>query len=184
MRNPFRIMVAILILAMVGGVVWQVLRRHEPVYQGKTFGYWMKQPGILADSNAVPFLVDVLETRDGPLRKAYAVAWLRSPPWVQKRLKPPADRWVTQTIALEFLGRIGTNSPAAMSALIRASKEGETPFVRQLALRHLAQTGGTNINVKAAFVEAVKDKDPNLRNMAASWLRQIDPEAAAKAGVE
>jgi hypothetical protein len=38
----WRIVLAILIVAMVGGVVWQVLRQREPVYQGKPLSVWLE----------------------------------------------------------------------------------------------------------------------------------------------
>ncbi len=42
MRKPVRIVVAALLVAILGGLVWLVLRPFEPVYQGKRLSVWLQ----------------------------------------------------------------------------------------------------------------------------------------------
>ena len=41
MRNRVRIALAVLLVALVGGIIWQALREREPVYQGKRLSVWL-----------------------------------------------------------------------------------------------------------------------------------------------
>ena len=45
MRKRVQIVLAVLLMAVVGAVVWRILRpqEREPVYHGKPLGYWFRQ---------------------------------------------------------------------------------------------------------------------------------------------
>src|SRR5690348_9242696 len=145
----FRIGLAILVVAIVGVVLWQVLRLREPVYNGKPISYWIDASGRmftwsdppdsffkgfpLLDSNAVPFLARALQREDGRLRVAYQNAWLRSPTWLHKRLpRPIREAWVRRAVA-QALGNLARDAKPAIPALVRTWKTDSDPAVRKLA---------------------------------------------------
>ena len=45
MRKRVQIVLAVLLITVMGGIVWQVLREREPVYQGKRVSIWLDQYG-------------------------------------------------------------------------------------------------------------------------------------------
>src|SRR4051812_21119456 len=85
MRKRFRIILAIVIAALVGGAVWQVVRprQREPVYQGKPLSFWLGAPYSNRDyrvttreveealsqigTNAIPTLLQSLRAKDSAL---------------------------------------------------------------------------------------------------------------------
>ena len=166
MRKRAQIALAILFVALVGVIVWQVLRIRGPLYQGKSASYWMnyRYSGPNADgmffeawtglgSNAVPFLVKALNRRDSAQPEiTYRSAVQGLPPSLRSFLptpSPPAN--VVRSRAGSALGLIGNASRPAIPAILRIMNEDEFEFVRSAA---------TNA------------------------LKAIDPEAAARAGAE
>jgi len=79
MGKKRRILLAVLVVAVLGGLAWLMQRRSEPVYHGKPFSYWLKDlehwdkntnnAALVAfhdmGTNAIPSLLDVLQSRRG-----------------------------------------------------------------------------------------------------------------------
>jgi hypothetical protein len=72
MRKRFRSLLAVLLVAVVGGLAWQVTRPREPVYQGKPLSYWLVRPARdpnfnalrALGTNAIPTLLQMLRAKD------------------------------------------------------------------------------------------------------------------------
>jgi hypothetical protein len=213
MRNRVYLVLGILLVAAVVGLLWrspweprQVL---EPVYDGKPLSYWLAdivmrarqgrasvtvwrgskgEPDIIrramSDSNAVPFLVGVLR-RDRWFGAGYYRRWFwpKLPPSIRKHLPPPpAGKATTRSNAALLLG-MGHDEQRAILALVGALKDDDDSVVRWNAAWALGNLGNRNRTAVAALSEALKDKDPALRNEATNVLLHLDPEGAAKAGI-
>jgi hypothetical protein len=99
MAKRLQIALAVLLVAVAGVIVWQVLhsREREPLYQCSTMSSWLNSPGFMSSeqamqvwrgfgSNAVPFLRIALEARDGPAMKAYWAVRLSLPNRIDRQL--------------------------------------------------------------------------------------------------
>ena len=147
-RKRYRILLAVVVVAITGVIAWQGLREHEPHYQGKSASYWMNYNyrGRDADrmfreawrglgSNAVPFLVKALNRRESAQPEiTYRSVVKGLPP----RLKgifptpsPPAE--IVRSHAASALGLIGTDSRPAIPALLCTMNEDEEEFVCRVA---------------------------------------------------
>src|SRR5882724_1701436 len=82
------------------------------------------------------------------------------------------------------LGRpIHAQPELVVPALMRDFRSTDT-LLRSLILTSLAQFEGKARESVPMVVEALKDTDQNVSNAAAFALKEIDPEAATKAGVK
>jgi len=76
MRKRVRIALAVLFVAVVSGIVWQVLQPREPVYQGKPLSFWLiygkpqesEDAVRQAGTNAIPTLLRMLRAKDSALK--------------------------------------------------------------------------------------------------------------------
>ena len=167
MRNRVRIALAVVLVAVVGVVGWQVLRQREPVYQGQRLSVWLTRYGDgdytavtqqiakkevdvavrHMGTNAVPFLVRRIRAKDS----AFGL-------WLVK-----------------------------MARLQHAIKVRHTPaYVRRLQ----ALNGITALDLEArktvvpGLIECLDDDDSQVRRYAGAALKAIDADAAAKEGVD
>ena len=198
MRNRPYFVCGLLVVAALGWAAWQALRSlppqvPEPVHEGTPLSC------VLADrittrvvqrfgghSNAVPFLIKALN-RDSWVGAAYyrKCLWPKLPISMQKHLSPPpADDAHTRLNAAVLLGRIGPVAEPSIPALIRALKEDDNKFVRIFAAVALRDLGAVDKEAIAALTDALKDPDGQVRLWASGVLLELDPEAAAKAGVK
>jgi HEAT repeats len=204
MRKRGRIMIiAVVFVTMTGALAWRVLERpRNPVYDGKNLGEWLKNPGFVAtndgtnaveamyipsmDSNAIPYLVSVVESKNGRLHQEYPQLWLKMPPALRDRMPKPdySDFDDVRTVAMEVLGKMGTNAKPAVPALVRALKEDKNEDIRFAAATALGLIGTNDERATSGLVAALKDEDLIVRDTAADALEQVDPKAAAKAGVK
>ncbi len=94
MRKRLQIAVAVLLVGLLSGITWGLLREREPVYQGRSLGSWlegfslsptnrfqpiMEQPQWRASeqavraigTNSIPTLLRMLRLRDEPWKLAF-----------------------------------------------------------------------------------------------------------------
>jgi hypothetical protein len=89
MRKRYRILIALLVVAIAGVIAREVLRERQPVYQGKKLFYWLMQHAKTSEppnqnsvaheaaeiailhigTNGLPALLAWASTRDSPLKK-------------------------------------------------------------------------------------------------------------------
>jgi hypothetical protein len=99
---------------------------------------------LLADSNAVPFLIKALK-RDSWIGAAVyrKQVWPKLPPAIQSHLPPPPPAdiiWLRENAA-KFLDRMGPMAEPAIPALIQALKEDDDLTVREFAAAALGNIG-------------------------------------------
>jgi hypothetical protein len=202
MRKRFRIVLAILIVAITGGVTWLALRPREPVYLGKPMSFWVNSLdaynpygapsdyGIfeknrhLLGTNAVTIVIRALEKRDPHGQAIYERVLARLPAWLGRQLPGPVYTASLRGHALDMFSMLTTDAKPAIPALIRILKEDQDELHRTKAVFCLENLGRGNKAATKALIQALNDKDWNVRLVSTNALKAIDPEAAAMAGVE
>src|SRR5438045_5789104 len=77
MRKRVQIAVAVLLVAVIGVIAWEVLlsHEHEPVYQGKRLSVWLRDSSGTSEltnavrqigTNGIPTLLKMLRKRESP----------------------------------------------------------------------------------------------------------------------
>lgn len=139
-------------------------------------------------SEAIPTLIAALTNQERRIRHSAAsgLAWARSDvdliiPALIARL---SDRDATmQYMAASSLGQIHARPDIAVPALIK-NLSSTDPLLRGTILISLGLFEGKALEALPVIMVALKDPDPLVRQSAGFALKQIDPEAAAKAGVK
>ncbi len=196
MRKRNVITLAAAIVAVLG-LMWCGVASQppDPVYGGRPLSYWadpsawtsiwVKFPPPPLDSNALPYLVDALKKKDGPLRRSYNDLWPHLPGWMQEHLPIPRYLSNVRWESCHLLSTFGVRAQSAIPELRRMLREDEYWQVRlaaAFALGKIARRDDKPV-VEALVAAATKDKDTHVRGQAAHALVRIDPEAADKAGV-
>lgn len=177
------------VATFLGVAVWLGVPPREPIYQGRAISYWIDNAGRgffettyfpQVDSNAIPYLTSALRRHTGPLPGIYATVRLRSPAMIQKHLPNPTTPidWLVRANAAEALGSVGTNSPPAVSGLLRALKTDNVAIVRLRAVEALQNVGHGNPEVVKAIIAALKDRAPEVRDAAGDALWRLEPITA------
>jgi len=171
MRKRVQIALAVSLVAIAGVIAWQVLRLREPVYQGKSASYWMNASLPPPDGgrkffeiwkglgpNAVPFLIQALNRHDGPVKKAYRIAWPKLPAALKRVLPAPSlSAWIVRTRAANALGCFGTASLPAVPVLVYRAKADEDVHVRFSATSALNQIGAEPEMVAPLLAQFIND---------------------------
>jgi HEAT repeat protein len=95
------------------------------------------------------------------------------------RLIPLLDDKQTSYTAATALGGIGVESIPVLTKALTNSHA----CARESAARVLGRFGAKAQTAVSALVRCTKDEDASVRSFAAFALKEVDPEAAAKAGV-
>jgi len=103
----------------------------------------------------------------------------------------PTSQWLEQTKAddpakrlqaVHVLQEKRSEAATVVPALIESLKDTNT-YVRRDAARALGLFGPDAHGAITPLIERLRDQEPSVRKAAGQSLRQIDPSAAAKAGV-
>ena len=81
--------------------------------------------------------------------------------------------------AVEVLGNVGRNDPAALPALALAAKD-EDPRIRDAAVLAIMKSGPDAASVAPAVESAVADPDPVVSSHAAAALKRITGKDASR----
>lgn len=205
MRKRRIIVLAVAIVAVLGGWIWWALWSRvppppNPVYDGHPLSQWVDYSGFLPspvgwdnpakvprfDSNAVPYLIQTLSARDSVLRKNYFHLWLRLPAGSPRDwLSPPVPAAGLRANAADFLARIGKGARPAIPALLHVLREDGDVGPRMAAAQALTWIADRDDKpvLEALAAAATKDPVPMVRTFAGLDLKDIDPEAAVNAGI-
>lgn len=138
MSKRVQIAAAGLLACVVGVVVWQLAREHEPSYKGKpiTFwireGYWPRSPSskitpdqareavLAVGTNALPFYVKLLQTPTDSAFKQKFHAWQDQHPWMKLNLMGTmaGQRRFTGSCGIGILGPQAKPAFAAITNLL------------------------------------------------------------------
>jgi HEAT repeat protein len=171
---------------VVAGVVFLWRISGNTYYHGRPVKEWSKRAyandpqGKTAlkalGSNAVPALIELLQTKDSPLRKR---AWSYFPSlpkkWqaqVWQKVGPPLAVNTRQAAAAS-LGIIGPDAKAAIPALTEAMQDREGT-VRWDAASALGRIGKDSV---PPLISALHDPEIPVRHAAAATLGQVGPSA-------
>jgi hypothetical protein len=184
MRKRFRIALAILLVAVVGGVAWQMLREREPVYQGKRLSAWLAEldkemppsnyvgtngPAAAAiqhmGTNAIPHLRRLLKARDSRLKIAL-MAFSNKQRWVSIHLTP-ADDWHRRAALAAFcLGPHGSPLMADIMGLFRSGNYQEA-FTVATVLGRIGYCNPETVPALLAALNEPPNTPPGLHDRAA-----------------
>jgi HEAT repeat protein len=139
-------------------------------------------------SDALPFLLSAITNQNYRIRHAAinGLGWERSdfnivvPVLIQSL--HDTDQTVRHGAAMS-LGQLHAQPDVAVPALTNAFP-GTDPLLRFLILNSLGKFGNKAREALPMIAEALKDNDINVSNSAVFAFKQIDPEAAAKAGIK
>jgi HEAT repeat protein len=159
MRKRVQIALAVLLVALAGVIIWQVLREREPIYQGKPLSVWLLQYGTnhwseghwcasrkgeldtqaenairQIGTNAIPTCLRIISTRDSLLFKLVSLLPERWLPLVYRPSPPEYQfRGAYGLIAL------GADAKPAVPALISLLNDshGEVRYAAVFALDEL-----------------------------------------------
>jgi hypothetical protein len=175
----------VLALAVLAISAWLISTSGppDPVYSGHrlsylvshlTIGIWTPPPGL--DSNAVPYLAQTLNTRDGPARKAYIGLYPHFPNLLKGRLDPPMSADGRKVKACLMLGSLGVIARPAIPELVRLINSNDPVTVRRIAIYSLSQIGRRNdAPVMQCLAAAGRDTNSAVRTAAAVALQRLDP---------
>ena len=183
----------VLLIAAVGGLLWwspwEPRQAPEPVYDGHPISYWLGRDRVVphsmvADSNAVRFLIAALNGRDSPVSRAFMTGPLKMLAPIQTNLPQPQSASSKRQNAIKLLFAMGSRAKPAIPDLIRVLKTDEAAGVRAIAGIVLGKIGRGDRAVIAALTEAsTKDPHAHVRGEALLSLANAepDPDGAASA---
>ncbi len=185
--NLFRILAAVLLIAVLVGLGWRVTLLREPAYQGKSLSVWLRQfeeakfNGLTSryhlspmefkaqfveptqnavrhiGTNALPTLLNLVQAKDTPL------SW-RAMDLLERlhlgRWKPPPEI-VRRSMALDGFIFLGAEGQPAVPALIELlnDKDGD---VRSRAASCLGFIGPAAVEAVPALLQHLNEPDPSV----------------------
>lgn len=186
MKKRRVIILALAVVAVLGGWIWWAVATRrpavpDPVYDGHPLSYWIvlmkKFPDVVPriDSNAVPYLIEGVKRRDGPLQMAWIKLWGYSPDWFKRRVPEPTSAATMRGMCSLQLHKLGIAARGAIPEVVRVLREDDVGRVRAEAANILGSiaNGQDKPVVEALVAAATKDSDPGVRAGAADSLGQI-----------
>ena len=174
---------------VAGGIGLHFRNLYNPVYHGKRLYAWAEQatgaPEPSTRREAVAVLREVLpHLRDEP-RTQLLLHIAGSNPLPPGLLPFLLDDLETDEHPDSYicLALSGVRGPDAVPALIAVLRDLQNPRAREGAICALGRMGPRAREAVPALREALHDEDQAVRVRAARALKDIDPNAAAKAGV-
>ncbi|MDB6110701.1 MAG: lyase domain protein repeat-containing protein [Pedosphaera sp.] len=182
-------MLVVLLVAVVGGVVWQVLRQREPVYLGRPLSIWLEgytsRAGASPDrqeaeaavyhagTNALPMLLAMLGSEDSRFQQRFQ-GLIRGLPLVRFHFTSPTHRHYRALFALDTLG------PAAAPAVPRLIQmlQGTNTEIKCCAAQALGSLGAEERVIVPALTNVLHDRDYMVRESIAENLGRIRKEPA------
>jgi hypothetical protein len=167
MKNRLYLVLGVLLVTALGWATWRALRPGppEPVYGGRPLSYW----------------VAALKTDSWVGAAIYRnYVWPNSPHLIQEHLPAPDFGMSTKVNAMRMLCAMGEAARPAIPALIQFLNGGPADGY---AIHALGYVGKGDQAATAAVTGALTHRDRWARFNATNALVQLDPEAAAKAGI-
>jgi HEAT repeat protein len=154
---------------------------------------WIALAGLgdihLEPETVVPVLTQALQDPDPFVKSEAARALTKFGQYAQPEipglvelLKDP-DHWARDA-GLRALGALHLNAKVAVPALITALESTNHHFAFEVALTLQAYGAAARPAIPALIEYFGREENPNLRGTIRHVMDQIDPEAAAKAGIK
>src|SRR5260370_2105057 len=177
------ILLAVLFVALLGGLVWVPCRASEPVYQGKPLSAWLKDlyPEWKEDvsphavvafremgTNAIPALLKIIQSYDSPFDRMILepgrMQSLVHFPLVEKWHQRASERSHQRLAATLAISAIGTNAKPVLPALTNLLFHTNTHFFSGA----LAGMGPEGLS---ALIAALTNQNADIRLSAAMGLK-------------
>jgi HEAT repeat protein len=191
MRKRVNIALAVLLVALVSGLVWHGLRQREPVYQGKGLRVWLSQYGTnhwsgarsdeLANqaetairqigTNAIPFYLRTITTGESPFTLKVLALVPRG--WLARlHLRSVGD---FRRLGAYGLVALGAEAKPAVPALIALLND-INPDVRYTAVFTLRSLGPVAGDALPSLIKCLKDPEFTVQSDAILGFGQIHQE--------
>ena len=168
------IWIGVLAAVLAAGAVWLLLVAVPPqprdlVYGGQRLSWWLTNSSIpqnilqQIDSNAAPYLTQVLARRNAWWRKIYT----NLPATLKNRIPPPFSTPYTASRAAWLLSRTGPGSPQTVRALIHAAQKDEDIQARVSAIDALGDVAPGNEEAVAAVLNVAQTDPADFAKIAA-----------------
>jgi HEAT repeat protein len=155
------VLLAVLFVALLGGMVWMLSRPPEPVCQGKPLSAWLNEIDVTAypgdtnqaafvafssmGTNAIPALLKMIESGDPPIQGLILVLYRMQSlvyfplveKWHQRLLERSRRGWA----ASSALYAMGANAKPAFSALTNLLLHTNTQFLCAVPLAGMGAAG-------------------------------------------
>ena len=179
MRKRYRIALAVLLVAVVSGIAWQVLCLREPVYQGKRLSFWLQRYSPDGDSpevddalrmmgtNAIPTLLENLQAKDSLLKLNLAALGVHYTPAETRHMR-----------AEKGLKALGADASNAVPSLIEIYERGRSSSAGRAAANVLAEIGPSAKQAIPALVKSATSTNSQVRAFAVYTLGRmaLEPE--------
>lgn len=202
MRKRAPILFAFLLVAIIGVVVWLVLRQKEPVYQGKRLTTWLQPNTELVTmpinmvhmverrnrvneavraigTNAIPTLLRMLRAKDATF-KLQLIRLAQKQHWVAIRPVPATERNHMGSTAFFALGH---DADSALPALIDIYEQNISPESRRSTLMVIGNLGLPAKRIVPTLLLQTTDPNREVRHDAVWALAQMhcEPEQVVPA---
>ncbi|MDB6112697.1 MAG: repeat protein [Pedosphaera sp.] len=182
MGKRYRILVGVLLVAVVGGLAWQMSRPREPMYEGKPLSYWLLRPSLdrnldavrQTGTTAIPTLLQMLRAKD-------SVFFLK----VVKLMKKQRFIKIDYVFAGERnfqailgFGILGVKAGEAVPALVEIYDQAISSDSMCATADSLGAIGPLARPAVPSLLRGVTNKDENVRFGSLSALELIGPESS------
>jgi HEAT repeat protein len=171
------LLLALLFVALLGGVVWVLSRPTEPAYQGKPLSAWLNEyngrPGdtnqaaLVAiremGTNAIPALLKIIESDDPPFQRMMSELNRKQSLVHFPVREKPYPRWA----ASAALYAMGANARPAFPALTNLLFHANSLFKSAAPANALAGLGSSGL---PPLLAALTNQNPFIRSSAATGL--------------
>ncbi len=205
-RWKWRLGLGIVIAGILASwLVVHIRRLNEPSYQGRRLTEWLGDcsvypssgigeiprafnPNVPATShavkeigtNAIPVLLDMLQAGDAAVElKIKLNGLLERQSIIHFRFRHGCDYRNLAVFGFEILNSEAAPAVAALVHLLHT----EDPMARIDVIYALGKIGPAAKDAVPDLLTHLNDEHANVRNAVTNVLKQIDPEAAAKAGI-
>jgi HEAT repeat protein len=203
MGKRVRIVLAAAALALVGLIVWQLLKPSEPVYKGKALSAWValynlpyhadsKRDGSVQKNpeardaitqigtKAIPTLLRMLRAKDSTLKTN--IMGLLARQHIIKVSARPAYFW--NNAASVAFSILGTNAQSAVPQLLEIANQNISRRSQHAAISSLGYIGSPARPAVPFLLQMITNGDTTVSQTARNALLRIDSEVAAKAGIK
>jgi HEAT repeats len=185
MGKKRRILLAALLVVLLSGFGWWLLRPSEPSYKGKPLSEWLEEAegtnSMEAEdalqhigTNAIPSLLRMLQANDSPF-KLKCIALLGRQNLINIEISNAKDKNLEASVGFKSLG---SNAAGATSELVEIFKAPVSGFSQIITADVIGDIGPTATNAIPSLVQGLKAKNAMVRRESALALGRIHGNAA------
>lgn len=191
MKKRSRIALALVVLAILAGLAWMLLRPHEPVYEGKRLSVWMedldfskagtpeytKAHEVIGKigTNALPTLLRMIRMKDESPSVLKLIDLARAQDFIKIRYTPAANRRSQAAAALSELGPLAAD---AVPVLLEIYEQNLSPQSQTMCTDVMTWIGPGAKAAIPALIRGMTNQDEDVRCSLLLTLARIHEEPA------